>query len=87
MLDRYMDRPNLEYKNGKYHMVNQMCYSEFLSNYSQKIKARPEDANDSQPEILEEVIAEIQNESAYPKSLPLMSSKETLSLRKEKCVL
>jgi len=30
MLDRYMDRPNSEFKNGKYHIVDQMCYSDFL---------------------------------------------------------
>lgn len=87
MPDRYMDRPSLEFKNGKYRIVDQMCYSEFLSNYSQKIKPKSDDENDSQPEILEELIAEIHNESAYPKNLPLISSKEMLSLRKEKCVL
>jgi len=87
MLDRYMDRPNLEFKNGKYSMIDKMCYSEFLSNYSQKVKTKPEDVNDSQPEILEELIEEIENETKYPKCLPLMSYKESLSLRREKCVL
>lgn len=87
MLDRYIDRPNLQFLNGKYQVIDSMCYAEFLSRYSLKTKPKLEEENDSQPEILKDIISEIQVESTYPKTLPLMSSKEKLSLRKEKCVL
>lgn len=58
MLDRYMDRPNLELLNGKYRLVDGMCYAEFLSRYSLKAKPRLEEQNDSQPEILEGIISD-----------------------------
>ena len=86
MLDRYMDRPNAEFKNGRYGTVDTICYADFLSNYYVKSNAKPEDQNDCQPEILEEIISEIQGNS-LPKTFPLMSSRETLTLRKERSVL
>ena len=33
MLDRYMDRPNSSFRNGKHTMVEKLCYAEFLSHY------------------------------------------------------
>ena len=87
MLDRYMDRPNEAFNNGRYRIVDNMCFAEFLSNYYLTIKQKPEDQNDSQPEILEELIQEIVNGNNLPQTLPLMSSKDKLTLRKEKCVL
>ena len=33
MLDRYMDRPNRTFKNGKYRMLDAICFAEFLPNY------------------------------------------------------
>ena len=87
MLDRYIDRPNNEYKNGKFSIVNNLCYAEFLSNYYLKKKPIEEDQNDSQPEILEELVAEFNCENSLPKNLPLMSSKDILTLRRQKSVL
>ena len=87
MLDRYTDRPNRTFKNGKYRMVDSMCFAEFLSNYYLSVKHKSEERNDSQPEILEDLIQDVSNENGFPKTVPLMSSKETLTLRKEKCVL
>ena len=87
MLDRYTDRPNRTFKNGKYRLIDSMCFAEFLSNYYLSVKQKSEERNDSQPEILEDLIQEIPNENGFPKTIPLMSSKETLTLRKEKCVL
>ena len=33
MLDRYIDRPNEAFQNGKFTRIDAMCYAEFLSNY------------------------------------------------------
>ena len=32
-LDRYMDRPNVVFKDGKYSMLDRLCYGEFLAYY------------------------------------------------------
>jgi len=85
MLDRYTDRPNLTYKNGKYRIIDSLCYAEFLSNYTLNSKILNEEENDSQPEILNELLF-LEN-STLPKSVPLMTSKQSLKLRKTKCVL
>ena len=84
MLDRYMDRPNRTFKNGRYAVLDSFCYAQFLANYCLDSKKKPEDENDFQPEILEEMINEL---STLPSSVPLMSSKERLKLRKTRCVL
>ena len=34
MMDRYIDRPNADYKNGKYRVLDSMCFTEFLRYYS-----------------------------------------------------
>ena len=33
MLDRYMDRPDEKFQNGKFASVNSLCYAEFLRFY------------------------------------------------------
>ena len=33
MLDRYIDRPNEHFKNGRYRQIHQLCFAEFLSFY------------------------------------------------------
>ena len=60
--------------------MDSFCYAQFLANYCLDLKKNPEDENDFQPEILEKL-------STLPSSVPLMSSKERLKLRKTKCVL
>ena len=81
MLDRYIDRPNLEFKKGKYSAMNSLCYANFLSNYYLDSKKKDEEENDCQPEIIEE---EPDDDVLHlPRSVPLMSSKEFLKLRKK----
>ena len=64
-----------------------MCYADFLRNYTlDSKKSNENDQNDYQPEILEEIEKEL-SPNSLPKSIPLMSSKEKLKLRKKKCVL
>ena len=65
-----------------------MCYAEFLSNYSLE-DLKTNQCNDSQPEILDNLLRSSKSleQSDLPKSFPLMSSKESLKLRKDKCIL
>ena len=50
MLDRYVDRPNKKFWQGKYRILDEMCHAKFLSNYSKNLKTNQ--YNDSQPDIL-----------------------------------
>ena len=79
-----MDRPNRTFKNGKYAILDSLCYAQFLANYYLDSKKKTDEENDYQPEILEELINDI---STLPNSVPLMSSKDKLKLRKTRCVL
>ena len=65
--------------------MDSLCYAEFPAYYVLDTKKNTE--NDSQPEVL---LGDAQNTnplSLYPKSVPLMSSKETLKRRSVKRVV
>ena len=49
MLDRYLDRPNRDFKNGKYNIIDQLCFAEFLSLYYTDPKSKDCSSNDCQP--------------------------------------
>ena len=87
-LDRYIDRPDKIFRQGKYQLLDEMCYAEFLSNYSLE-NLKTNQYNGSQPEILDDLLRSSKSveQSDLPKSFPLMSSKESLKLQKEKCIL
>ena len=55
MLDRYIDRPDKIFYQGKYQLLDEMCYAEFLSNYSLE-NLKTNQCNDSQPEILDDLL-------------------------------
>ena len=88
VLDQYIDRPDKIFRQGKYQLLDEMCYVEFLSNYSLE-NLKTNQCNDSQPEILDDLLRSSKSveQSDLPKSFPLMSSKESLKLWKEKCIL
>ena len=88
MLDRYHDRPDKLFAQGKYSIINDLCFAEFLSHYY-VVASQPETENDSQPEVLQDrVLEENHSDCLYPSSIPLMSSnKEKLKCRKVKAVL
>ena len=46
MLDRYLDRPNTSFKNGKFSMIDSICYAEFLKNYTVDKKPNENDENE-----------------------------------------
>ena len=55
MLDRYIDRLDKIFRQGKYQFLDEMCYAEFLSNYSLE-NLKTNQCNDSQPEILDDLL-------------------------------
>ena len=84
-LDRYMERPNVTFKKGKYALLDGFCYAEFLSNYDLETKPLSVANNDCQPEVLED--DDPDKPIRYPKIIPLMSSKEKMRCRNVKKVL
>ena len=91
MLDRYMDRPNETFKKGKYRVVNNICYAEFLSYYYLDTKSKKDDDdgdNDNQPNVLNDELMESgESDCPFPHVLPLMNSKDKLKCRKIRAVL
>ena len=87
MIDRYVDRPNDTFKDRKYAIIDQLCYAKFFANYYLKPNLK-DIQNVNQPEVLtDEVMQENNQRNSLPKTIPLMSSKETLSCRKVKAVV
>ena len=86
MLDRYMNRPDVSFASGKYAIVDEMCFAEFLRYYSLR-NCRYN--SDSQPiELTEELLEEsLPSSNLYPKVLPIMGSNEKLYCRKVPFVL
>lgn len=41
-LDRYMDRPNTTFKGGRYSMIDNLCFAEFLSYYVPDTRKKPD---------------------------------------------
>ena len=87
MIDRYIDRPNKLFCNGKYSILDGFCYAEFLR-YYYLAPSRTTD-NDYQPVVLSDKLIEDNYTSAknYPATIPLMSSSEKLKCRKIPFVL
>ena len=88
MLDRYLDRPTENFKNGEYKIIDQLCFAEFLSLYYVDAKQIEISENDSQPVILNDKLMDSDHEeSVFPKIAPMITSKEKLKCRKVKAVL
>ena len=89
MLDRYIERPNSTFKNGKFSVFEGMCYAKFCANYELDTKKNCEDESDWQPKILNESVnSSNHNSTDLPKTVPLMGvTKEKLRCRKVQKVL
>ena len=75
MLDRYVERPDQNFKNAKYAAVDSMCFAEFCAYYYLDSSKWTE--NDCQPEVLEDQVMEVNHAPCgYPSPLPLMSDKK-----------
>ena len=88
MMDHYTDRSNADYENGKYAVLDSMCFAEFLRYYS-VAKTNHNLDNDCQSEELTNKVIEENHDHhvSYPKLVPLMSSNEKLLCRKVPGVL
>lgn len=83
MLDRYIDRPNQLFMDGKYASLNNMCYATFCANYVLDTKKKNMDDNDWKPVVLDETVNETNHiDVSFHKLVPLMSSKEKLKVPK-----
>ena len=80
MVGRYIDRPNSQYKNGMYGIVDLVCFAIFVAHYY--LDYENKDDNDSQPDVLGEETKETPEgiSETSPKSLPLISPSEILKL-------
>ena len=88
MIDRYIDRPNHTFQNGKFAALDSFCYAEFLAHYYLLPKTSYESVNDSQPTVLQELLLEINHTACnYPSTIPVMNSKEKLKCRQVRAVL
>ena len=63
MLDRYLDRPNENFKNGEYKIIDQLCFAKFLSLYYVDAKQVKISENDSHPVVLNDLIDSNHEES------------------------
>ena len=84
IIERYCDRPNRSFMNGIYAQVDGLCLAEFASNcYKQYLRKEDQD-NYNQPVILSDEALENHHDSSlmFPKTIKLMSSKETMKCRK-----
>ena len=84
MLDRYCDRPDSTFANGRYFVLDSFCFAQFLRYYSLKHT----EINDCQPnELTDDLIESNHPLINYPKTIPLMNSSEKLNCRKVPLVL
>ena len=71
ILDRYLDRPNATFINGKYRSVNNVCYAIFHAYYYVDSKLNNKDeTNDTIPSVLTDDLLEEGETSGYPVILP-----------------
>ena len=72
-----MDRPNSAFQNGRFQILDQFCFADFLAHYYHVPTKNSEDENDNQPEIFQEVLIEENHSSCdYLSSIQLYVIKE-----------
>ena len=85
-IDRNIERPNTTFCNGKYSILGDFCYAEFLAHYT--LKNKPSKTVEYQPDELDDNLIENNHEeSSYPKKIKLMISGETMRCRKVRRIL
>ena len=78
-IDRYMERPSATLCNGKYIVLNDFCYAEFLAYYTAENKTSK--TCEYPPDELDyKLIENSHEEGSYPKKIKLMISGETTSM-------
>ena len=87
-MDCYIDCANADYENGKYAVLDSMCFAEFLRYYYLATRNYNLNNNYHPQELTNKVIEENhERHVSYQKLLPLMSSNEKLLCRKVPSVL
>ena len=85
-IDRYMERPSATFCNGKYRILNNFCYAEFLTYYTLENKSNK--TYEYQPDKLgDNLIENNHKECSYPKRIKSMISGETMRCRKVKRII
>ena len=56
MIDRYIDRPNHTFSNGKFSVLDDFFYAEFVAHYYLLPKPSNYSVNDSQPTVLQDLV-------------------------------
>ena len=90
IIERYSDRPNVNFMNGIYRLVDKLCLAEFAAYYYKPYKCADNEENDNQPSVLTDEVLEHQNEELLcliPEKIKLMTRKEIMKCRKIKAVL
>ena len=88
MVERYIERPNSTFAQGKYSVLDKFCYAEFLAHYYLMPKPLNYSINDCQPVVLEDTDLESNhNAGGYPNTITLMNSCEKLKCCQVKAVL
>ena len=85
-INRYIERPSATLCNGKYSVLNNFCYAEFLAYYPLGNKSNK--TCEYQPEELDDnVIENNHEECSYPPKIKLMILGETMRYRKVRRIL
>ena len=85
-IDRYMETPSATLCNGKYSVLNDFCYAEFLAYYTLENKLNK--TCEYQPdELHDNLIENNREECCYQPQIELMISGETIQCRKVRRVL
>ena len=80
-IDRYLERPNATFCNGKYSILNDFCYPEFSAYYT--LENKPSKTGEYQPDELDDNLIENNpEECSYRQKLKLMILGEIMRCRK-----
>ena len=70
-IDHYMERPSATFCNGKYSILDNFCYAEFLAYYT--FENKPSNTGEYQPDELHNNLTDNNHgECSYPKNIKLM---------------
>ena len=85
-IDRNMERRNATFCNGKYNVLNDFCYAEFLAYYTLENKSNK--ISEYQPDELNDNLIENNHEEcSYPKKIKLIISGDKIRCRKVRRIL
>ena len=88
MLDRYLDRPDVTFKSGKFAYLDSICFAQFLSYYYVHCKSKEEAENDNQPVVLDDELMNLQHSATHQnETISFISSNEKLKHRNVRAAL